>query len=179
MSAVAAAPIPVTFAAGCYWGTEHFFTRKFKDAIVEHAVGFMGGDESVTAYAEVKEGTSGHAEVFHFTYDPAKTSYEALLDYLFRMHNSTTLNRQEGDIGTNYRSAIFYHNNEQKEAAEKYIAALNGADEKLHSAFSKAFNGAKCVTTVEKAGTFIPAHTEHQNYLEKNPNGYCAHRIYW
>lgn len=173
-------PVQATFAAGCYWGTEHFFMRKFKDAIVSHQVGFMGGAEgpSVT-YADVKKGTTGHAEVFDFTYDPAKVTYEDLLAYLFRMHNSTTLNRQEGDIGTNYRSAIFYHSDEQKHAAEAYIAKLNGADEKLHSAFSKAFGGAPCVTTVEKAATFFPAHEAHQDYLEKNPSGYCAHRMYF
>ncbi|KAL7697588.1 Peptide methionine sulfoxide reductase-like [Lotmaria passim] len=169
-----------TLAAGCYWGTEHFFLRKFKDAIVSHQVGFMGGAErdSVT-YNDVKKGNTGHAEVFDFTYDPTKVSYEDLLGYFFRMHNSTTLNRQEGDVGTNYRSAIFYHNDEQKKEAEDYIAKLNGGDEKLHAAYAKAFGGAACVTSVEKAGRFYPAHEAHQDYLEKNPNGYCAHRIYF
>ncbi|KAK7196616.1 peptide methionine sulfoxide reductase-like [Novymonas esmeraldas] len=173
-------PARATVAAGCYWGTEHFFLRKFKDAIVSHQVGFMGGrEDDATTYSVVKKGDTGHAEVFDFTYDPAKVSYEDLLAFLFRMHNSTTLNRQEGDIGTNYRSAIFYHSDEQKRLAEEYIAKLNGADEKLHSAFSKAFGGAACVTSVEKAAKFYPAHEEHQNYLEKNPSGYCAHRLYF
>lgn len=169
-----------TFAAGCYWGTEQFFMRKFKDAILTHQVGFMGGREDATlTYATIKKGDTGHAEVFHFSYDPTKVTYEGLLEYFFRIHNSTTLNRQAGDVGTNYRSAIFYHNEEQKKAAEDYIAKLDGADKDLHAKYSKAFDGAKCVTTVEKAGLFIPAHEEHQNYLEKNPNGYCAHRIYF
>ncbi|KPA74220.1 putative peptide methionine sulfoxide reductase [Leptomonas pyrrhocoris] len=175
-----AAPTRATFAAGCYWGTEHFFLRHFKSAIVTHKVGFMGGREEETmSYDEVKKGTTGHAEVFDFTYDPSKTSYADLLAFFFRMHNSTTPNRQEGDIGTNYRSAIFYHTDEQKQEAEDYIAKLNGADEKLHSAFARAFGGAACITSVEKAGRFYPAHEAHQDYLEKNPNGYCAHRIYF
>lgn len=173
-------PVPATFAAGCYWGTEHFFVRKFKDALLSHTVGFMGSEKEATVtYDEVKKGDTGHAEVVAFTYDPSKVAYADLLAYFFRMHNSTTLNRQEGDIGTNYRSAIFFHNDEQKQEAEDYIAKLNGADEKLHAAYAKAFGGAPCVTTLEKAGHFIPAHEAHQNYLEKNPDGYCAHRIYF
>lgn len=174
------APIPATFAAGCYWGTEHFFMRKFKDAIVAHAVGFMGGpDVEGLAYAQVKTGTTGHAEVLHMTYDPTKVTYCDLLAHLFRIHNSTTLNRQEGDVGTQYRSAIFYHTDEQREEAERYIAGLNGADEKLHAAYAKAFGGDPCVTTLEKAGHFYPAHEQHQDYLEKNVDGYCAHRLYF
>ncbi|KPI84281.1 Peptide methionine sulfoxide reductase-like protein [Leptomonas seymouri] len=175
-----AAAVRATFAAGCYWGTEHFFLRKFKSAIVTHEVGFMGGAESDSmSYDKVKKGDTGHAEVFHFTYDPAQVSYEELLSYFFRMHNSTTLNRQAGDVGTNYRSAIFYHNDEQRKEAEDYIARLNGADEKLHAAFAKAFDGAACVTSVEKASKFYAAHEAHQDYLTKNPSGYCAHRIYF
>ncbi|GET86126.1 peptide methionine sulfoxide reductase-like [Leishmania tarentolae] len=173
-------PIRATFAAGCYWGTEHFFLRKFKDGIVSHQVGFMGGAEERTiTYAEVKNGNSGHAEVLDLMYDPDKVTYKDLLSFFFRMHNSTTLNRQEGDVGTNYRSAIFYYSDEQKKEADDYIAKLNGADEKLHSAFSKAFGGNPCITSVEKGSQFYPAHEEHQNYLDKNPNGYCAHRIYF
>ncbi|AYU76299.1 peptide methionine sulfoxide reductase-like [Leishmania donovani] len=174
------APIRATFAAGCYWGTEHFFVRNFKDSIVSHQVGFMGGVEGkAVTYPEVTKGTTGHAEVLDLMYDPEKVSYKDLLSFFFRMHNSTTLNRQAGDIGTNYRSAIFYHNEEQKKEAEAYIAKLNGADEKLHSSFSKAFGGAPCITSLEKAGTFYPAHEGHQNYLEKHPNGYCSHRLYF
>eukprot|EP00796_Vickermania_ingenoplastis_P010168 gene10168-7122_t len=169
-----------TLAAGCFWGTEHFFVRKFKDAILSHEVGFMGGkDAESVPYVEVKNGNTGHAEVFHFTYDTSKVSYEDLLAYFFKMHNSTTMNRQAGDVGTQYRSAIFYHSDKQKELAEKYIANLNGADPELHAAFAKAFNGAPCVTTLEKAGKFYKAEDYHQNYLEVNPDGYCAHRIYF
>ncbi|KAG5507247.1 hypothetical protein JIQ42_06653 [Leishmania sp. Namibia] len=173
-------PNRATFAAGCYWGTEHYFTRKFKDAILSHQVGFMGGAEGKpVTYSDVSKGDTGHAEVLDLTFDPEKVSYGDLLSFFFRMHNSTTPNRQGGDVGTNYRSAIFYHSEEQKQKAEEFIAKLNGADEKLHSAFAKAFGRAPCVTTVEKAGTFYVAHDAHQNYLAKNPNGYCAHRIYY
>lgn len=172
--------IPATFAAGCYWGTEHFFLRKFKDAIVSHAVGFTGGQDGPhVTYDDVKKGTTGHAEALSITYNPAKTSYVELLDFFFRMHNSTTLNRQEGDVGTNYRSAIFYHSEEQKTAAEDFISGLNGANPQLHARYASAFHGAKCVTTVEQAGTFYPAHEAHQEYLRKNPGGYCAHRFYY
>ncbi|EPY42536.1 peptide-methionine (S)-S-oxide reductase [Angomonas deanei] len=140
----------------------------------------MGGvDKPGLTYEEVKKGDTGHAEVLHFTYDPEKVSYNDLLEYLFKIHNSTTLNRQEGDIGTNYRSAIFYHSEEQKKNAEDYIARLNGKDKALHEVFSKAFGGQPCVTSVEKAGVFYPARQDHQNYLEVNPDGYCAHRIYF
>uniref|UniRef100_A0A0A9YKV2 peptide-methionine (S)-S-oxide reductase n=1 Tax=Lygus hesperus TaxID=30085 RepID=A0A0A9YKV2_LYGHE len=172
--------LPATFAAGCYWGTEHFFVKKFKDAILTHAVGFMGGKETgKVTYSQVKQGDTGHAEVFHCTYDPAKVNYEQLLEYFFRIHNSTTPNRQSNDVGTNYRSAIFYHNEEQHQAAKEYIARLNGKDAELHAKYSQAFHNAPCVTTVEKAGTFFPAHEEHQNYLDKNADGYCSHRIYF
>lgn len=82
-------------------------------------------------------------------------------------------------MGTNYRSAIFYHNEEQRKAAEEFIARINGKDEQLHAQYVKAFGNAPCVTSIEKAGHFYPAHEEHQDYLDKNPNGYCSHRIYY
>ncbi|CCW72317.1 unnamed protein product [Phytomonas sp. Hart1] len=121
-------PVPVTFAAGCYWGVEKFFCDKFKDAIVAKQVGFMGGHDipGGVTYAKIVKGDTGHVEVLHFIYDCTNVSYEDLLEFFFRIHNSTTPNRQGVDIGTNYRSAIFYHNSEQKEAAEDYIAKLNG-----------------------------------------------------
>lgn len=172
--------IQATFAAGCYWGTEHFFVKKFKDAFLSHAVGFMGGVErDEITYNDVKKGNTNHAEVLHVTYDPSKVSYQDLLEYFFRIHNSTTLNRQAGDVGTNYRSAIFYHNDEQKKLAGDYIKRINGEDKQLHEKYVKAFGDKKCVTTIEKAGRFYPAHEAHQDYLEKTPDGYCAHRLYF
>lgn len=170
-----------TFAAGCFWGTEHFFVRKFKDAILSHEVGFMGGkDADAVPYTEVKKGNTGHAEVLQITYDTTKVSYHDLLAYFFRMHNSTTLNRQEGDVGTQYRSAIFYHNEDQLAQATEYINKLNGSDEELHAAFIKAFGeSATCVTRLEAEGKFYKAEDYHQNYLVENPDGYCAHRMYF
>lgn len=169
-----------TFAAGCFWGTEHFFVKKFKDALLAHEVGYMGGkDSSTVSYESVKKGDTGHAEVLHITYDESKITYDDLLAYFFSMHNSTTINRQEGDVGTQYRSAVFYHNDEQKRKAIEYIDQLNGADPVLHGKYVKAFGGAKCVTLVEPASHFFKAEDYHQNYLNENPNGYCAHRLYF
>lgn len=170
-----------TFAAGCFWGTEHFFVRQFGAALISHKVGFMGGKELPEMnYQLVKKGDTGHAEVLQVTYNTNELTYDALLNFFFRMHNPTTLNRQEGDVGTQYRSTIFYHNEEQRKEAESFIEKLNGGDEKLRENIVKAFgSSAKVVTTLERASRFYPAEDYHQNYLEENPNGYCAHRLYW
>ncbi|CCD17582.1 unnamed protein product [Trypanosoma congolense IL3000] len=173
--------IPATFAAGCFWGTEHYFKKFFGAALLSHRVGFMGGTElPEVSYELVKGGQSGHAEVLHLTYSPDKVAYRDLLEYFFRIHNSTTLNRQGNDVGSQYRSAIFYHNDEQKREAEHYIEGLNGADGELHKLIVNAFGPeARVVTTVESASRFYPAEEYHQNYLELNPAGYCVHRLYW
>ncbi|ORC86643.1 peptide methionine sulfoxide reductase [Trypanosoma theileri] len=172
--------VPATFAAGCFWGTERYFVKRFGDALLSYQVGYMGGEDAdEVTYTMVKKGNTGHAEVFHVMYNPEKVSYANLLDFFFRMHNPTTLNRQAGDIGTQYRSAIFYHDEQQKREAEDYIARLNGADPQLRAEFVKAFGDKTVVTTVEKAGRLYSAEEYHQKYLVKNPDGYCAHRIYW
>ncbi|KEG09665.1 peptide methionine sulfoxide reductase [Trypanosoma grayi] len=172
--------VPATFAAGCFWGTERYFVKRFGDVLLSHEVGYMGGKEvDEVTYPMVKTGETGHAEVLHITYNPDKVSYQQLLDFFFRMHNPTMVNRQAGDIGTQYRSAIFYHNAQQMNEAKEYIARLNGADPNLRAEMVKAFGDAKVVTTLEKAGRFYTAEEYHQKYLEKNPDGYCAHRIYW
>ncbi|EPY34167.1 peptide-methionine (S)-S-oxide reductase [Strigomonas culicis] len=169
-----------TFAAGCYWGTEHHFVRKFKDALITHEVGFMGGiDKPGITYEEVKTGATNHAEVLHVTYDSSRVTFEELVEYFFRIHNSTTLNQQGRSTGTNYRSSIFYHNEEQKRIATEYLAKINGADQKLHEIYVKTFDGKPCVTILEPAGPCFPAHEAHQNYLEKVPDGYCSHRVYY
>ncbi|KAH9600049.1 Peptide methionine sulfoxide reductase MsrA [Trypanosoma melophagium] len=171
---------PATFAAGCFWGTERFFVKRFGDALLSHQVGYMGGEdaEEVT-YPMVKKGNTGHAEVLHVVYNPEKVSYGDLLDFFFRMHNPTTVNCQANDIGTQYRSAIFYHDEQQKREAEDYITRLNGADPQLRAGLVKAFGDKKVATTLEKAGHMYSAEEYHQNYLVKNPDGYCSHRIYW
>ncbi|CUG89127.1 peptide methionine sulfoxide reductase-like, putative [Bodo saltans] len=172
--------VPATFAAGCYWGTERYFKKQFKGALTLWKVGFMGGPDQTAhpTYKEVCAGTTGHAEVLHILYDPVKVSYEDLVKFFFRMHNPTTKNRQGNDVGTQYRSAIFYHNAEQKAIAEAYIEQLR-TDSTLQAGLKKTFNDGTIATTLEPASKFFEAHAEHQEYLDVNPDGYCNHRVYW
>ncbi|EAN92955.1 putative peptide methionine sulfoxide reductase [Trypanosoma cruzi] len=172
---------PATFAAGCFWGTERFFVKKFGDALLSHEVGYMGGAESdeVVTYSAVKKGTTGHAEVLHVKYNPEKVTYQQLLDFFFRIHNPTTVNRQGVDVGTQYRSAIFYHDDQQLKEAKDYISRLNGADPALREGFVKAFGDAQVATSLEKASRLHVAEDYHQMYLKKNPDRVCSHRIHW
>lgn len=174
-------PRRATFAAGCYWGTENYFRKTFGANLSNAAVGFMGGPgETNPGYEKVCSGTTGHAEVYSFEYDESKVQYVELLQLFFRMHNPTTKNYQGNDRGTQYRSAVFYHDEEQQALAEEYISKINqGTDANLLALHQKAFGDNKIATTIEKAGTFFPAHEDHQQYLERNPNGYCNHRIYY
>jgi peptide-methionine (S)-S-oxide reductase len=169
--------IPATFAAGCFWGTERYFKKKFGPALLSAKVGYMGGaDQStVPTYKMVCTGTTGHAEVLQVQYDPSKVSFQELIDFFFRMHNPTTKDRQCGDKGTQYRSAIFYHDEEQKKIATEMIQSLNQGS-KIGEVFGA---GSTVVTTVEPASTFFVAEDYHQEYLDVNPDGYCSHRIYW
>ncbi len=168
-----------TFAAGCYWGTERYFKKQFP-GIRNGLVGFMGGTVKDPTYRQVCGGDTGHAEVYSFEYDPKSISFPQLVEFFFRMHNSCTKNRQGNDQGTQYRSAIFYHSEEQKAVAEEFIRNVNcGANAEFKAKLEKAFGkGATIVTTVEPAGPFYPAQADHQEYLDNNPGGYCNHRIY-
>ena len=171
-----------TLAAGCYWGTERYFKKTFGDAITEGQVGFMGGEGKTNpGYDAVCTGTTGHAEVYTFKYDESKVSFVELLQLFFRFHNPSTLNYQQGDRGTQYRSAIFYHNEEQKSVADAYIAMINDgtAPENVMAGHKKAFKGEPVVTQVVPATTFFAAQEDHQQYLDRNPNGYCSHRLYY
>jgi len=112
-----------TFGGGCYWCIEAVFQRL--EGVEKVESGFSGGQVKNPTYKEVCTGTTGHAEVIQITFDTTKTSFEEILKVFFTMHDPTTLNRQGNDIGTQYRSAVFYHNDEQKKAAEEIIAALN------------------------------------------------------
>lgn len=173
--------VSATFAAGCFWGTERYFKKQFKGAFSLIQVGYMGGPDQANAptYKQVCTGTTGHAEVLHVQFDPVKVSYDDLLHFFFRMHNPTTINRQQGDIGTQYRSAIFYHDEAQKAAATNFIDKLNN-DSTFKPKIQGAFGAdARVVTTVEPATIFFPAEDYHQQYLDVNPDGYCSHRIYW
>ncbi len=150
-----------TFAAGCFWGVEHIF-KKVK-GVVKTTVGYTGGTIEHPGYWDVSSGETGHAEAVLVEYDPSVITYEELLDYFWRLHDPTQLNRQGPDIGTQYRSAIFYHNEAQKKAAEK-------SKEKFDR--SGVFNK-KAVTEIKPAGTFYDAEEYHQDYFEKNPGRSC------
>lgn len=150
-------------AAGCFWGVEEFFRKT--PGVVSTEVGYTGGDQVNPTYPQVGSGKTGHAESVRIEYDPAKISYEDLLKLFFRMHDPTTLNRQGNDVGTQYRSEIFYTSEEQKKTAEKVIKLVDD---------SKKWK-APVTTKLEAAGKFYPAEEYHQKYLIKNPGGYDNH----
>ncbi len=151
-----------TFGMGCFWCTEAVFQRL--NGVSNVRSGYEGGNVPNPTYEEVCSGTTNHAEVIEFNYDPAKISYEELLEVFWKIHDPTTLNRQGADVGTQYRSVIFYHNEQQKAIAEKYKAVLN-----KENAFGKPV-----VTTIEKAQTFYVAENYHQDYYLRNgEQPYC------
>ena len=141
------------FAAGCFWGVEAIFQQL--DGVVDTTVGYTGGRTENPTYKEVCRKNTGHAEAIEIIYDPAKISYEELLAYFWRLHDPTTLNRQGPDVGTQYRSAVFYSTPEQKAAAEK-IKAESGKKWKK-----------PIVTEIVPAGKFYPAEDYHQDYFKK------------
>lgn len=154
-----------TLAGGCFWGMEDLIRKQI--GVVDTEVGYTGGTLANATYRDVKSGKTGHAEAIQIKFDRNKTSYDKILDFFFRMHDPTTLNRQGNDLGDSYRSAIFYHSDEQRVAAEKMIAIVNA---------SKAWPRA-VTTQVVPAKEFWRAETEHQDYLEKTPNGYTCHYV--
>ncbi|MBK9328955.1 MAG: peptide-methionine (S)-S-oxide reductase MsrA [Sphingobacteriales bacterium] len=155
-----------TFGGGCYWCMEAVFQRLEGVAKVES--GFSGGQVKDPTYKEVCTGTTGHAEVIQLTFDTAKVSFTDLLKVFFTMHDPTTLNRQGNDIGTQYRSGIFYHNDAQKKASQEIIDALNQAH---------AYPD-KIVTEVTPFDTFYKAEDYHQDYYNQNKTqGYCMYVI--
>jgi len=151
-----------TFGAGCFWGVEELF--RALDGVTETAVGYMGGEIEHPTYEDVCTDRTGHAEVVQVTYDPERISYEKLLDIFWSNHNPTTLNRQGPDVGTQYRSVIFYHTPEQKAVAEQSKRALESARK-----FSSPI-----VTQIVEAETFYRAEDCHQQYLAKRGLGSCA-----
>lgn len=152
-----------TFANGCFWCTEAIFEQL--DGVISAVSGYTGGQTPNPTYKEVCTGETGHAECLQITYNPSKISFDELLEIFWQTHDPTTLNRQGADIGTQYRSAIFYHNNEQKEKAEEYKAELNA-----RGAFENPI-----VTEITVFGKFYPAEDYHQQYFEtnENNNSYC------
>ncbi|PRY09981.1 peptide-methionine (S)-S-oxide reductase [Pontibacter ummariensis] len=155
-----------TFGNGCFWCTEAVF--KELEGVDKVVSGYAGGHVDKPTYRQVGTGTTGHAEVLQITYDPQKISYEELLEVFWKTHDPTTLNRQGNDVGPQYRSVIFYHDNTQKELAEKYKQELDA---------SGAFND-PIVTAIEAFTNFYPAEDYHQNYYANNgEQPYCAFLI--
>jgi len=150
-------------AGGCFWGVEELF-RKLP-GVLESTVGYTGGKIDNPTYDLVKTGASGHAEAIEVVFDSKKITYEKILEYFFRLHDPTQLNRQENDIGTQYRSAIFYQDDKQKKVAEAV---------KIKVDTSKKWKN-KVVTDIVKANKFYKAEDFHQDYLVKNPSGYTCH----
>lgn len=151
-----------TFAAGCFWGVELKFSEI--PGVLKTRVGYTGGHTVNPTYEQVCNGDTGHAEAIELEYDPFVITYIDLLDIFWNMHNPTTLNRQGPDIGTQYRSAIFYHNEEQK------TAALNS---KLELEESGILNKNPITTEITRATVFYPAEEYHQKYLEKHGSNHC------
>ena len=142
-----------TFAAGCFWGVQLAFDRI--PGVASSRVGYTGGDTDKPEYRAVSQGTTGHAEAVSIEYDPSVVTYDELLDVLWERHDATTLNRQGNDVGTQYRSAVYYHSAEQKAAAE--------ASRQRHASAV----GKDIVTEIVPAGVFFDAEDYHQHYLFK------------
>ncbi len=152
----------VTLGAGCFWCVEAVLERV--DGILEVTSGYMGGDLENPSYEAVCTGRTGHAEVVQVAFDPSRLSFEELLGWFWRLHDPTTLNRQGADTGTQYRSAIFYHSEAQKNAAEASKAEMDAS-----GAFASPI-----VTEIVPASTFWPAEAYHQDFYRLNPNQpYC------
>ena len=152
-----------TFGSGCFWCTEAIFENL--NGVYSVVSGYAGGNVQNPTYEEVCTGTTGHAEVTQITYDSSVISYDELLEVFWKTHDPTTLNRQGNDVGPQYRSVIFYHNEEQKQLAEKYKAELDK---------SGAWDN-PIVTEISPLTNYFPAENYHQDYYNNNSNqGYCA-----
>ncbi len=150
-----------TFGAGCFWGVEYNFRRV--PGVISAFSGFAGGNVDHPTYRQVCTDKTGHAEVVQITFDPSKVTYKQLVDFFFRMHNPTQVNRQGPDYGTQYRSVIFVHSPEQRKVAEELKAAL-GASKKYAEPIA---------TQIEEAKPFWKAEEYHQRYFEKNGGPTC------
>jgi len=148
-------------AGGCFWGMQDLIRKQ--PGVISTRVGYSGGDVPNATYRN----HGSHAESIEIVFDPARMSYRKLLEFFFQIHDPSTVNRQGNDVGTSYRSAIFYTSDEQKRIAEDTIADVNA---------SGLWPG-KAVTEVVPAGDFWEAEPEHQDYLERIPNGYTCHFI--
>lgn len=152
-----------TFGAGCFWCTEAIFSRL--DGVVSVVPGYSGGTTSNPTYEEVCTGMTGHAEVCQITFDPRRISYDELLEVFWKTHDPTTPNRQGNDVGTQYRSVIFYHDEHQRQRAEYYKRKLD----------ESGIFPAPIVTEIVSFERFYPAEEYHHRYFERNPTkAYCA-----
>ena len=152
-----------TLGAGCFWCVEAIFEEV--KGVKKVVAGYAGGDVQDPTYREVSSGTTGHAEVTRLVYDPSVVSFEQLLEVFWHTHNPTTKNRQGADVGPQYRSVIFYHNDEQKEIAERSLKETDRSD----------LWQDPIVTEIEPISNYSQAENYHQNYYENNPNaGYCT-----
>jgi peptide-methionine (S)-S-oxide reductase len=152
-------------AGGCFWGMEELI--RHQPGVHSTRVGYTGGQLENPTYNDVKTGTTGHAEAIEIVYDPSVMSYEKLLRWFFQIHDPTTKDRQGNDRGSQYRSAIWYQDEEQKETAEKVIAAVEASGRWPGSV----------VTELAPAGQFYEAEDFHQDYLQKYPSGYTCHYV--
>lgn len=151
-----------TVAAGCFWGVEHLYRKHFADkGLYDARVGYIGGDASNPSYKQVCSGNTGHAEATLLIYDPTRLSYTQILEFFYKMHDPTTHNQQGPDRGAQYRSGIFYHNDEQKKVAEEITKKAN-----------EQWWGGKIVTEILPAKEWWDAEQYHQLYLVNNPDGY-------
>jgi methionine-S-sulfoxide reductase len=148
-----------TFAAGCFWGVQFYFDQV--PGVVSSRVGYTGGHTENPTYEEVCTHTTGHAEATELTYDPAKVSYETLVKQFFHMHDPTQLNRQGPDVGDSYRSAIFYHDDEQKNIAERVMQQQQKELDK------------PIVTQIVPVAEFYEAEAYHQKFTERTGQGMC------
>ena len=151
----------MVIAGGCFWGLEELF--RDQPGVLDTEAGYTGGSNDTPTF----EFHPGHAESLRLTYDPAVTSYEQLLDFFFRIHDPTTKNQQGNDIGTSYRSAIFYANDDERAKAEAVIQAVDA---------SGLYDG-PVITTLEQLGEFYSAEEYNQDYLQKHPGGYTCHYL--
>lgn len=147
-----------TFAGGCFWCTEAIFKRL--EGVASVIPGYTGGEVENPTYEQVSSGKTGHAEAIQIKFDPKKTSFEGLVDVFFRTHNPTQLNRQGPDVGPQYRSAIFYHDEEQKKTAEKVMAKIE----------KEGLYEEPIVTEIEPFENFYEAEKYHKDFYDKNPN---------
>lgn len=152
----------LSLGAGCFWCTEAVYEQL--DGILDAVSGYMGGHIENPSYAQVCSEQSGHVEVTQLTYDPSRISAETILEWFWKLHDPTSMDRQGADAGPQYRSVIFFHSEEQKAEAQRQISAINAAGSLTRP----------IVTEVRPAATFWPAGQEHQDFYRKNPNqAYC------